>query len=72
MMLHARHASSCYNKILIASPDTDVFVIILSLRSMIVADILFLTGVKRTRRIIDVIKVADHVFESLNPCFASK
>jgi hypothetical protein len=72
MILHAKQASITYNKVLISSPDTNVFVILLSLHPTIDADIFFLTGVKSTRRIIDVTKVADHIMSSLNPCMVDK
>ena len=72
MVLHAKHASLNYEKILISSPDTDVFVICLSVHLLIDANVFFLTGVKSSRRIIDITKVADHVYESLNSCEVSK
>jgi hypothetical protein len=65
MILHAKLASVIYNKVLVSSPDTDVFVVLLSLHSTIDADIFFLTGVKSTIGIIDVTKKSSrpyHVF----------
>ena len=54
MLLHAQHASLNYSKILISSPDTDVFVICLSVHLLISANLFSLTGVKNSRRIINV------------------
>ena len=72
MVLHANHASSTYEKIMISSPDTDVFVICLSVHHLIDANIYFLTGVKSTRRIIDITAVAENIYKSMNVCDASK
>lgn len=72
MLLHVQHASLEYPKVLIASPDTDVFVICLSVHLSISANLFFLTGVKNSRRIIDVTRVANHLFESLKNCDVSK
>jgi hypothetical protein len=68
MLLHAKHASANYSKILISSPDTDVFIICLSVHMTITANLFFLTGVKNSRRIIDVTKVADYIFDTLKGC----
>ena len=54
MTLHAKHASNSHDRILIASPDTDVFVLCVSLENYIDGRIYFLTGVKNSRRIIDI------------------
>ena len=65
MLLHAKHPSTDYTKILISSPDTDVFIICLASHTNINARLYFLTGVKNARRIIDVPKVADNIFNSI-------
>ena len=57
---------------LISSPDTDVFIICLSVHLLIDAEIFFLTGVKSSRRIIDVDKISDYIYEDLNLCEISK
>ena len=57
MLLHAKHASLTYPKVLNSSPDTDIFIICLSVHTRIAANLYFLTGVKNYRRIIDVSKV---------------
>ena len=72
MVLHANHASQTSNQILISSPDTDVFVICLGMQHMINASVFFLTGVKNSRRIIDITTVTDNFFETVNQCEASK
>ena len=65
ILLHAKHASLTYPKVLISSPDTDVFIICLSVHTRIAANFYFLTGVKSSRRIINVSKVADYIFDTL-------
>ena len=72
MLLHAKHASFTYPKVLISSPDTDVFIIFFSVHTRVAANLYFLTGVKRSRRIIDVSKVADYIFDTLKRCDVSK
>ena len=72
MVLHANHASSDSNLIGISSPDTDVFVICLAFQHIINSYILFLTGVKNSRRTIDISAMAKNIFVTLNLCEASK
>ena len=72
MVSHANHASSDSNPIVIASPDTDVFVICLAFQHIINSDIFFLTGVKNSRRTIDISAVAENIFVTFNLCEASK
>ena len=72
MLLHAKHASFTYPKVLISSPVTDIFIIFFSVHTRIAANLYFLTGVKRSRRIIDVSKVADYIFDTLKRCDVSK
>ena len=72
MVLHANHASSDSNPIVISSPDTDVFVICLAFQHIINSDIFFLTGVKNSRRTINISVVAENIFVTLNLCEASK
>ena len=72
MVSHANHASSDSNPIVIASPDTDVFVICLAFQHIINSDIFFLTGVKNSRRTIDISAVAENIFVTFNLCKALK
>ena len=72
MLLHAKHASAEYSKVLISSPDTDVFIICLAAHINIEARLYFLTGIKNARRIIDVTKVADNIFETIKECDVQK
>ncbi|CAB4017001.1 Hypothetical predicted protein [Paramuricea clavata] len=53
MLLHASHATR-YNNVLVRSPDTDVFVLLLHFSLTIPAKLYFLTGVKDRTRILDM------------------
>ena len=68
MILNAKHADNSYQKILIASPDTDVFVLCISLQNYIDGRIDFLTGMKNSRMIIDI-KVVRENFVTSNELF---
>ena len=72
MLLHAKHASSNNNKILISNPDTDAFVICLYVDLLIDENLFFLSGVKSSEIMIDVTEVGDCIFKSLNCCEVSK
>ena len=72
MLLHTKQASLTFSKVLISSPDTDIFIIWLSVHTRIAANFYFLAGVKSSRRIINVSKVADYIFDILKRCDVSK
>ena len=57
---------------MISSPDTNVFVICLSVDLFTDANLLLLTGVKNSKRTIDATKGADYILKSLNSCEISK
>ena len=71
MILNAKHADNSYQKILIASPDTDVFVLCISLQNYIDGRIEFLTGMKNSRMIIDIKVVRENFVTSMNVCNAA-
>ena len=70
MILHAKHANNSYDRILVASPDTDIFLLCVSLQNYIDGRIYFLTGVKSIRRIIDIKAVRENFVTSMNVCNA--
>ena len=72
MLLHAKHASSNNEKILISNPDTDAFVICLYVDLLIDENLFFLSGVKSSKIMIDVTEVGDCIFKSLSCCEVSK
>ena len=61
MAVHTIHASGEYNSILIASPDTDVFVIMVQVSTSYSTSIYFLTGTGVKSRIIPVTNVGQKV-----------
>lgn len=66
MLLHAAHANSIYNEIVISTPDTDVFMIALAKLDEIDANLFFHTGTKDKRRIIDLNAVSGDANERFN------
>ena len=56
LLLHAKHASHRYSNVIIRSPGTDVFILLLGHKPAIPAAIYFDTGVGNQRRVIDVNK----------------
>ena len=65
MPLHVKHASSDYTDIVIATPDTDVFIIALAKQAVIDVRLFILTGINEKRRFIDLHAVGD-VFIKFN------
>ena len=61
MNLHAQHASQHFQKILISSPDTDVFIICLLFQPVIDANLYFFTGVRNSRQIVDIGPVQENI-----------
>ena len=49
MILHSKHASSNYNNVGMYTPETDVFVIVLSKSAEVPAHMFMLTGTKNAR-----------------------
>ncbi|CAB4043452.1 Hypothetical predicted protein, partial [Paramuricea clavata] len=60
MLLHASHATR-YINVLVRSPDTDVFVLLLHFSLTISAKLYFLTGVKDCTRILDMEYIAQQL-----------
>ena len=57
LLLHARHASTTHDHVIIRSPDTDVFILMIAHKPAIPAAMYFDTGAGNNRRILDVNKV---------------
>ena len=54
MILHAKHAADNHAHVVVQSPDTDVFIILLSCVQTLPCSLYFLTGTKNRNRIIDL------------------
>ena len=57
LLLHAKQASKTHNHVVIRSPDTDVFILLLGHNSAIPTALYFDTGIGNQRRILDIGKV---------------
>ena len=64
MILHSLHASLNHPNVVIRSPDTDVFLIAMSIVAKVentnIVSIYFATGTQNKKYIIDVTKIAQH------------
>ena len=63
MLLHASHASQSHGSILVKSPDTDVFIIMLNFCPILRCHLFFETGIKDKTRIIDITCVLQQIGE---------
>ena len=66
MLLHAKHASSDYTDIVIATPYTDVFIIALAKQAEIDARLFILTGISEKRHFIDLHAIGEDIFIKFN------
>ena len=72
MLLQARHTSMSCDKIIVSSPDTDVFIIMLSKVTEMNGQLFMLTGTGNKRRTIDVNSVAEGIYENQNETYCTK
>ena len=72
MLLHARHASMSCDKFIVSSPDTDIFMIMLSKVAEMNGQLFMLTGTGNKRRIIDVNSVAEGIYKNQNQTYCTK
>ena len=72
MLLHTLHASISCDKIIVSSPDTDVFMIMLSKVTEMNRQLLMLTGTGNNRRIIDVNSIPECIYENQNETYSTK
>ena len=56
LLLHAKQASRTHSHVIIRSPDTDVFILLLGHKSAIPTSLYFDTGIGNQRRILDISK----------------
>jgi hypothetical protein len=68
LFLHMNHASTAgFTKFIIHSPDTDVFIIALSLMHLVNGQVFFHTGTKDKNRIISLDRVKENFQQRLKP-----
>lgn len=61
MLLHAKHASTSNESVVVKSPDTDVFALAISVKSEIPCHLYFDTGTQSNRRILDINEIASQL-----------
>ena len=66
LLLHANYAKD--NKIIIKSPDTDVFVLSIAMKRTIEKEIFFMTGTGNKFRLIPIMSIVEETDENLCQC----
>lgn len=66
LVLHANHAAIHHRHVVVRSPDTDVFILLISLKSSIPSSLMFDTGTQNHRRVISIDNVVDGLGPSLS------
>ena len=61
MLLHAKHASMSYESVIVKSPDTDVFALLVSIGNDIPCHLYFDTGTQSNRRILDIDEISSQL-----------
>lgn len=72
MLLHAHHASLTHNRIIISSPDTDVFMLLLSKVCDLDTEVYMMTGTAQNRRLININAVANDIYGNINKTNCTK
>ena len=72
MLLRACHANMSCDKIIVSSPDTDVFMIMLSKVTEMNGQLFMLIGTGNKRRIMDVNSIAEDIDENQNETYCTK
>ena len=68
LLLHAKHAANTYDKIIIKSPDTDVFILCVAMQNIIGEKMLMMTGSGNKFRIIDITAISNALGNELCTC----
>lgn len=64
MLLHAKHAAATYDRVIIKSPDTDVFILCLAIQQNIGKDVFMMTGTGNKFRCIPISTICDSLVKS--------
>ena len=72
MLLRACHANMSCDKIIVSSPDTDVFMIMLLKVTEMNGQLVMLIGTGNKRRIMDVNSIAEGIDENQNETYCTK
>jgi hypothetical protein len=68
LLLHAKHAAATYDRVIIKSPDTDVFILSIAMRRTIHKEVFFLTGTGNRCRCIPVTTISNNLGVDVSQC----
>ncbi len=68
LLLHAKHAASTYDTVIIRSPDTDVLVLCTAMQQLIEKDVYMMTGSGKTFRCIHVNTICKELGDNICKC----
>ena len=72
LLLHTHHASATHNNIIISSPHTDVFILLLSKVCDMDIQVYMMTGTSQNKRFININKVINDIYENKNKTLCTK
>ncbi len=62
LLLHAKHATATYDRVIIKSPDTDVFILSIAMQHTIHKEVFFMTGTGNRCRCIPVTTISSNLW----------
>jgi hypothetical protein len=68
LLLHSKHAAEAHDHIIVKTPDTDVFVLCMTMQSTIGKEVYMMTGTGNKFRLIETQAVSDALGEKLCAC----
>ena len=68
LLLHANHSKETNERIIINSPDTDVFVLSIAMQRIINKEIFFMTGTGNNFRLTSIQAIVEESEENLSQC----
>ena len=68
LLLHSKHAAEAHDRIIVKTPDTDVFVLCIAMQNAIGKDVYMMTGTGNKFRLIDTHAVSDALGEKICAC----
>ena len=68
LLLHAKHAATANDKVIVRSPDTDVVVLCITMQTAIEKDLFVLTGTGCRLRLVEIKATAESMDEALCRC----
>ena len=68
LLLHSKHAANAHDRIIIKSPDTDVFILCVAMQKIIGKSLLMMTGKGNKFRVTDIAAVSNALGNELCTC----